>query len=88
MEYGSSVPEPIASVAPRPRDPRRAQFEANKLAKRLQRQVGEAIADYAMIEANDHVMVCLSGGKDSYGLLDSNYDAAPASSTGSLGCNP
>src|SRR6185369_15765655 len=70
MEYGSPVPAPIASVAPRPRDPRRAQFEANKLAKRLQRQVGEAIADYAMIEANDHVMVCLSGGKDSYGLLD------------------
>jgi len=70
MEYGSPVPAPIASAAPRPRDPRRAQFEANKLAKRLQRQVGEAIADYAMIEANDHVMVCLSGGKDSYGLLE------------------
>jgi tRNA 2-thiocytidine biosynthesis protein TtcA len=46
------------------------QYEANKLAKRLRRLAGEAIADYGMIEANDRVMVCLSGGKDSYGLLD------------------
>ena len=45
-------------------------LEANKLAKRLRRQVGEAVADYNMIEAGDRVMVCLSGGKDSYGLLD------------------
>jgi len=49
---------------------RRRRQELNKLQKRLRREVGQAIADFSMIEAGDKVMCCLSGGKDSYVMLD------------------
>ncbi len=51
-------------------NPRKDDYEFNKLAKRIRRQVGQAIVDFGMIEEGDRVMVCLSGGKDSYGMLD------------------
>lgn len=55
---------------PRVARPRKDDFAANKLQRKLRRLTGNAIVDYGMIEEGDRVMVCLSGGKDSYTLLD------------------
>lgn len=62
----------LVDTAPVARTPaeEKIRYEGNKLSKRLARETTRAISDYNMIEEGDRVMVCLSGGKDSYSLLD------------------
>ena len=67
------MPEAITAnseTAHAPEAERKQKLELNKLQKRLRREMGQAIADFSMIEAGDKVMCCLSGGKDSYAMLD------------------
>lgn len=71
MSQPSAVPVlPSTLQRSRPLQTKKQTNELNKIAKKLRRLVGQAIQDYSMIRNHDRVMVCLSGGKDSYTLLD------------------
>lgn len=73
MENPVSLFEPAVTMdfpAMAPKDTRKVEFTLNRLQKTLRGDVGRAIGDYNMIQDGDYVMVCMSGGKDSYTMLD------------------
>ena len=70
MSENQSTVQSVKEIESANHSERKQRLEFNKLQKRLRRQVGNAIVDYNMVEQGDLVMVCLSGGKDSYCMLE------------------
>ena len=70
MSVSADIYTPEQPLSAKGRDPRKGRYEKNKCHKKLRKLVGEALTYFNMLTDCDKVMVCLSGGKDSYTLLD------------------